>query len=239
MVREVAASNHSRNYIGDFQLWNIYLSLCKGPQDFTSNNAQKTGLKYFGKTTSQDIKNYRGSGKYWIRHLNKHNVEPIHLWNSDWYYDTSISRFALKFSRLNKISTNNEWANLKEENGLDGGWDYVNIELKTNTEKDLKRKQKISKKVSDYHRSGNYVRPENFTFAGKKHSEETLAKMSLGNKGANNSSALSRKEIEKRIEDYNKIPKKRGYIKQLFEIWSLSHTQVRRFIQRHIESKMY
>jgi hypothetical protein len=84
------------------------------------------GLKYFGKSISDDIETYPGSGTRWARHLNKHNVEPIHLWNSNWYYDTSISRFALKFSRINKIVESNKWANLKEENGLDGGWEYLN-----------------------------------------------------------------------------------------------------------------
>jgi hypothetical protein len=50
----------------------------------------------------------------------------MHLWNSDWYYDTSISRFALKFSHINKIVESKRWANLKEENGLEGGWDHIN-----------------------------------------------------------------------------------------------------------------
>jgi hypothetical protein len=79
------------------------------------------GLKYFGKSTKQNIEKYPGSGTKWTRHLVKHDVKPIHLWNSDWYTDTSISRFALKFSNINKIVESNNWANLKLENGLDGG----------------------------------------------------------------------------------------------------------------------
>lgn len=84
------------------------------------------GLKYFGKTTLEDVKTYRGSGTKWNNHLDCHSVEPIHLWNSDWYHDTSISRFALRFSRMNSIVSSKQWANLKEENGLDGGWDHYN-----------------------------------------------------------------------------------------------------------------
>jgi len=84
------------------------------------------GLKYFGKSTREDVENYRGSGTRWNRHLKYHQVEPVHLWNSDWYRDTSISRFALKFSSLNKIVSSEIWANLKEENGLDGGWGHLN-----------------------------------------------------------------------------------------------------------------
>lgn len=82
-------------------------------------------VKYFGKTTSDNVENYIGSGKKWKNHLKKHNATSIHLWNSDFYTDTSISRFALKFSRLNKIVNSDMWANLKEENGIDGGWEHV------------------------------------------------------------------------------------------------------------------
>jgi len=84
------------------------------------------GLKYFGKHTGQNIETYRGSGVRWNNHLNYHEIEPVHLWNSDWYYDTSIKRFALKFSLMNKIVESKQWANLKPEDGLEGGWNYVN-----------------------------------------------------------------------------------------------------------------
>ena len=63
--------------------------------------------------------------------MKKHGVEPIHLWNSDWYYDKSISRFALKFSRLNKIVESNVWANKMPENGIDG----YNTEIAKNIQK--------------------------------------------------------------------------------------------------------
>jgi hypothetical protein len=79
-------------------------------------------LKYFGKTVRDDIERYTGSGIRWINHLNKHNAEVIHLWNSDWYYDKSISRFALKFSYMNRITESDLWANLKPEDGLEGGF---------------------------------------------------------------------------------------------------------------------
>jgi hypothetical protein len=84
------------------------------------------GLKYFGKSISENIEAYYGSGTRWNNHLKKYKVKPIHLWNSDWYYDTSIVRFALKFSKINKIVSSKNWANLKEENGLEGGFDHLN-----------------------------------------------------------------------------------------------------------------
>lgn len=81
------------------------------------------GLKYFGKSTQEDIERYNGSGTRWINHLKYHNVDPVHLWTSEWYNDTSISKFALRFSRMNNIVSSESWANLKEENGLNGGFD--------------------------------------------------------------------------------------------------------------------
>lgn len=80
------------------------------------------GLKYFGKTVKKEIEKYQGSGVHWSRHLKKHNVEPKHLWNSDWYYDTSITRFALRFSKLNKIVESDSWANATDETGLGGSF---------------------------------------------------------------------------------------------------------------------
>jgi len=85
------------------------------------------GLKYFGKSVRNDIANYQGSGKKVGSHLKKHNVLPIHLWNSNWYYDTSITKFALKFSRINKIVESDLWANMIEETGIDdSSFDYIN-----------------------------------------------------------------------------------------------------------------
>lgn len=78
-------------------------------------------LKYFGKSIKEDLEAYEGSGIHWQRHLKKHSAKALHLWNSDWYYDTSITRFALKFSNINKIVESNLWANSRNENGLDGG----------------------------------------------------------------------------------------------------------------------
>ena len=76
------------------------------------------GLKYFGKTVQRNIASYSGSGKRWLDHLKENNVKPIHLWNSSWYYDTSIIRFALKFSKINHIVESDEWANLMSEDGM-------------------------------------------------------------------------------------------------------------------------
>ena len=81
------------------------------------------------------VRAYHGSGTRWNNHLKKYNVKPTHLWNSNWYYDTSIVRFATKFSRINKIVSSANWANLKEENGLEGGFDHLNDGSKKHIER--------------------------------------------------------------------------------------------------------
>lgn len=78
-------------------------------------------LKYFGKTQSANIDSYQGSGLRWSRHLAKHNARAVTLWTSDWYYDSSIIRFATKFSNINRIVESPNWANIAVENGLQGG----------------------------------------------------------------------------------------------------------------------
>ena len=80
----------------------------------------KTGLKYFGKTV-HDVFRYAGSGLVWTRHLRKHGKDVTTLWGQLFTDRDSISKFALNFSKENNIVESTEWANLKPEDGLDGG----------------------------------------------------------------------------------------------------------------------
>lgn len=153
------------------------------------------GLKYFGKTFAENIESYNGSGKHWISHLKKHKVKPIHLWNSDWYYDSSISRFALKFSRLNKIVQSKQWANLKEEDGLRGGWDHVrNKEIQEKAIKNAKETIKLKygvENICDIPHVKESAKGKEPWNKGKKgvYSEEQLEKMRISayNRSQNNS----------------------------------------------------
>jgi hypothetical protein len=132
------------------------------------------GLKYFGKTIKEDIEKYEGSGKVWQRHLKKYKVKSVHLWNSDWYYNTSIVRFATKFSNMNKIVESKEWANLVIENGIDGGYlgpTAINKMRVTKNSKEWKETvgKQASKKISKYR-------------SGKSLSEDTKEKLSIDRK---------------------------------------------------------
>ena len=82
-----------------------------------------TGLQYFGKTTRKNVEGYLGSGKHWKRHIRKHGTAYV---KTTWYMlftnSVDLTAFALKFSQDNDIVESKEWANLVDENGLDGGF---------------------------------------------------------------------------------------------------------------------
>lgn len=82
-----------------------------------------TGLKYFGKTISNNIEKYHGSGKRWLNHIRKHGKNSIKtLWISEWFFTKeSIIEDAIRLSKEYNIVESKEWANLKIETGIDGG----------------------------------------------------------------------------------------------------------------------
>lgn len=100
----------------------IYLEKSIPPTYLYIKRHSITGLKYFGKT-KQDPYEYIGSGRHWRNHINKHGKMFIEtLWISEPYTDAElIKEAALKFSIENDIVNSLEWANLKLEDGLDGG----------------------------------------------------------------------------------------------------------------------
>lgn len=81
------------------------------------------GIKYFGKTTQNNIESYSGSGVVWSKRIKKYGKQNIKtLWISDWYHDPyEIMKDALRFSIENNIVESSEWANLWPENGINGG----------------------------------------------------------------------------------------------------------------------
>lgn len=81
-----------------------------------------TGLKYFGKTTEKDPISYLGSGKYWKNHIKQHGKNYVDtIWLQLFTDEKELIEYASNFSKENDIVNSKEWANLKEENGLDGG----------------------------------------------------------------------------------------------------------------------
>lgn len=85
-----------------------------------------TGLKYFGKFIQSKrynkVESYPGSGKYWSSHYKLHGKEYIEtIWSMYFTNIEELTEFALAFSELFDIVESDDWANLKPENGLDGG----------------------------------------------------------------------------------------------------------------------
>jgi hypothetical protein len=153
------------------------------------------GLKYFGKSVRNDIDKYQGSGRRWKGHLKKYKVKPKHLWNSDWYYDTSIVRFAIKFSKMNKIVESNQWANLKNEDGLD----TFNFDLYNGSDRHIENaKKSMSENRKPF--TGTHTEKTRKLLSEKNRnrivSEETKKKLSANN--------FSRRDPEKQKEHARK-----------------------------------
>lgn len=102
----------------------------------------KTGLKYFGKTCGKNSNLYRGSGKHWVRHIKKHGYDVTTEVVGVFEDLIWCSLFALEFSHVNDIVKSKNWANLKPENGLDGGFDHIN----DNVTEELKRQRVLNGK---------------------------------------------------------------------------------------------
>lgn len=102
-----------------------------------------TGLKYFGKTTKEDPIKYLGSGIYWKRHIKKYGIEFVEtIWHQLFTNKNVLMEYASNFSIKNNIVESDEWANLKSENGLDGGMEkgwWSEEQLKHNSDKAKER----------------------------------------------------------------------------------------------------
>lgn len=126
-----------------------------------------TNLKYLCKfTEGVKIKSpfkYKGSGKYWKRHIKKYgnNVSTTILYNGN--CEKELSASAIFWSSVYDVVKNKEFANLIPENGLDGGGLHIKGKHLTK-----EHKEKISK-----------------FFKGRKHTQETkdlIAKLATGRK---------------------------------------------------------
>lgn len=108
----------------------------------------QTGLKYFGKTTKKDPHKYKGSGKYWSKHLNVHGndvcTEIVGIFQSN----KECSEFAINFSKEHNIVESKDWANLRMENGVDGAPIGNSFSLETI---ERMRQSKIGKRPREYY----------------------------------------------------------------------------------------
>lgn len=114
-----------------------------------------TGFKYLGKTNSINPHEYRGSGKLWRRHIEKHGYDVTTQILLESNSKEEIAETGIFFSKIFNVVKSKEFANLMEEKG-DGGWGYLNREYWT-----YERRSAVSK-----------------SNVGWNHSEETKLKLS-------------------------------------------------------------
>jgi len=166
------------------------------------------GVQYFGKTKNDPFK-YRGSGKVWKDIHKKYMWEDVQTIIIGQFLkdDPMLVEFALGFSAANDIVMSKQWANLRPENGLDGGNTFerkseeemITISKKISDgwhNKPLAEKLAVNKKKSDHHPKigegtsksqtekdthskfmKDYYSKNDNPFAGKKHSTKTKTAM--------------------------------------------------------------
>jgi hypothetical protein len=181
-----------------------------------------TGLKYFCKTSDlRNVYNYKGSGLYWKKHLNKHGKD-VTVGVMGFYTDYQRCRnAALKFSQENDIVNSDAWANLVLENGTDGALNGSDNPFygKSHTPEMTEhlRQQKIGKSVN----KGAYRSPENRAkisaslkgrknpavskaLTGRKLPQETIEKIKESRKGYTHSMETREKLRQKAIVQWAK-----------------------------------
>ena len=149
------------------------------------------GLKYLGMTTRNPYK-YRGSGKYWVRHLKSHNLSLNNIKTSILFKSTNkfeIDNFALKYSTENNIVNCKDFANLMPESGIDCTIGRIC------TEETKKKISKANKGRIPTKESIEKAKKNRKPRIGFKHSEETKKKLSDGRKGKK----LTPETIEKMV----------------------------------------
>ena len=160
-----------------------------------------TGLKYFCKTADlRNVYNYKGSGLYWKKHINKHGKD-VTVGVMGFYTDYQRCRdAALKFSQENDIVNSDAWANLVLENGTDGALNGSDNAFYGKTHTDEVKQSMRQKRLGVSVNKGAYRSPENRAkisaslkgrknsvvskaLFGRKLSEETRKKISESGKG--------------------------------------------------------
>ena len=181
------------------------------------------GKKYRGfHVTSNPNDDYLGSGSFLKKAIRKYGAEN---------FEKHVLEFCESFEAM--LIAEAKWVdeswisredtyNLLE--GGKGGWDYINtLGLRWTEEKKIEWSALMKKKKAGCRFPAKaYETPG---FLGKKHTEESKRKIT-----ENNASRLTQEEVTKRLNDVSTIEKKRGYIGKLANMWGISHTQVRRFL---------
>lgn len=194
------------------------------------------GMIYIGYHSTNDVNDsYLGSGKYLLNAIKKYGSNKFR--KEILYVFENKNDALLKEAEIVNIEfvRRKDTYNLKI--GGEGGWDYINRELSKDIDHILKKYEKVSVALKELYKDKKLIgwkinHMDNIPngMKGKKHSQESKEKMSL-----NNPKKLNDTEIINRISDVNN-DNKWGYITRLSKKWGVSHTQVKRFIKKYIET---
>lgn len=147
-----------------------------------------SGLKYFCKTQKEfgtkAFDNYKGSGKYWRRHIKKHGEQHVYneLVIGPYTNKNELVNLATYVSDNLNIVDSEEWANLRTENGIEGN--PVGIIFS----KEWHDKMSIanSGENNGMFGKGYLLLKDKNGFYGKTHTDEMINYLSDIKKGANN-----------------------------------------------------
>lgn len=190
---------------------------------------------YIGFHTLESINDtYLGSGKLLKQAIEKYGKENftreiLHV------FENKEEALLKEFELVNELVINDKLSyNLKI--GGEGGWDYINDILKSDPVYRKKIYKNISKTLRSKHKSGELIgwkfnKDEDYSPWNKGKNLSLTHKQSISE---NNGMNLDIDTIESRIIDYKNIDKSRGYISKLSTQWNISHTSVKRFINKHI-----
>ncbi len=158
----------------------------------------KTGLKYFGKTTKDPFE-YRGSGKYWLEHLKIHgnnvSTEIVGFFENKDECMAAALNFSNKHNIVSALNEHNKkvWANQVVENGIDGGATRFgphsdatkkkisSAQIGKKLSEEVKNKIKESRKLQDMShmkktKSEEHRQKISKSLTGRKRSPESIAK---------------------------------------------------------------
>ena len=178
---------------------------------------------YVGYHSTEDINDsYLGSGKLLKQAIKKYGENNFK--RDILYVFPTKEEALLKESEIVNEAFIYSESNYNIKLGGEGGWDHTwNSEKRFEAiRKSFKEGRSIGWNLTDEQRS----KIGKSSFKGKKHSAESRKKIA-------DSQRLAPELVEQRIEDYNNIEKKYGYISRLAKQWQISHTSVRRFLKQN------
>lgn len=187
---------------------------------------QLNGKTYIGYHSTKDLNDsYLGSGKILKQAIEKHGIDN--------FTKEILYIFPTREEALQKESEIVDEAFVMDSNtynmklGGEGGFDH--------TWNDPKRIEAVRRAFKEGRATGWKLTSEQLSemfsgekngFHGKTHTKESRKKIGEAQK-------MDPELIERRIEEFNDIEKKWGYIGKLAKQWNISHTQVRRFMKQY------